>query len=491
MQQALKLKEQEQFEENSEKNIQTVIETETDLTPQEVNVELAERTLTTTKTEKIVDGEEKTVIDMDESKDVQQISYPRPDNIYSEETEDLSLQSQEQEETEKREEENFRQRSPSTPKKVFIRVKVPEKIQRNFPADAWKVPETAGEEDLQPSVVEISVEDSEEKSSAFIKEVTENPVPDTSESSEESPQNFRTETETSDIKLQENYTSEERYEEQEEDDFEVTGPVENPEFFEETEEENYDLAETGLEPVEDGNDYGFLQESLEDFEGLESYSFVSEGVLKAEYDSVESEKGVSERVLVSLDSLTETGSLTASDVVEYLGSETAIDATVAEIPYFSENSGKSWEDGWNSFDMVLQMEDMDFQNMEYMISDPGETRETPSKRSIDGEFDSSKVLEFRESEEWSMHTGSYEASDRTKNAWTEKYGEEILELDSMERGLYAAIVEVNEFRGSEIDFTEMGLENGEFLEEVYNSETSYREDFSPGAAGRGRATALS
>lgn len=490
MQKEFKLKEQEQFEENKEKNVQTVIETETDLTPQKINVELAERTLTTTKTRRIVDGEEKTFIDMDESKDTRKISYPRPDNIYSEETENLSLQSQEQEETEN-EEESFRWKSLSRPKKVFIRVKIPERVQTSFPADAWEVPETAGEEDLQPSIVEISVEDGEEKSSAFIEEVTENPVSDTTGSSEEFSRNLGPETEFESTGIQENYDSDERYEEHEDESFEVEDAVERPEFFEEVEEENYDLAGTGLGAVEEVEDYGFLEESLEDFEGLESYGFVSEGVVRAEYDSVKSKEGVSERVLVSLDSLTEVGSLNGSEVVEYLGSETGLDATVAEIPYFSENSGASWEAGWNSFDIVLQMGDMDFQNMEYMISNPGETRETPSKRSIDGKFDSSKVMEFRESEEWSAHTGSYEASDRTKNAWTEKYGEEVLELDSMERGIYAAIVEGKEFRGSEIDFREMGLENGEFLEEVYSLEKGYLEDLSPGATGTGRATALS
>ncbi len=492
MQQVFKQKEQEQFEENSEENVQTVIETETDLTPQKVNLELAERTVTTTRTEKIVDGEEKTVIDMDESREVQEISYPRPDNLYQEKAEKIPKQTQEEKEAE---EENIGKSTSvnfSRPKIVFLKVKAPEK---DFPNEACQVPETADTEALRPSVASVIVQE-EDSVGALIEEVVESPAVE-SETIEEEVERFLETQETLIEESGENYSSE-SYSEDEEEKFEPKMILEEPDIYEEIEDESYEVTETffeTLKPLEESLNPKFRVDSLEDFEGLKSYTSVTEGVVKAEYNPEENESGVSERVLVSMDALTEQESLEGSEVVEYLGRpEVELDATVAEIPYFSENSGQSWESGWNSFDMVLQMGDMDFQDTEYLISKPGETVDTPARSSIDSDFDSSKILEFRESQQWSNHDGGYEASKVTKNAWQEKYGEGIMELDSMERGIYAAIVEGNEFRGSSLDFSEMGLENGNFLEKVYRETTKredYLEGFTPEAGGGGRATALS
>lgn len=488
MQQAFKLKEKEKFEENKEKNVQTVIETETDLTPQKVNVELAERTVTTTKTEKIVDGAEKTLIDIDESKNVQEVSYPRPDSIYQEKAEKIQTQTQEEKESEEENQENSRGLNFSRPQIIFLKVKAPE---NDFPSEVYDVPETAETEALRPSVESITVQE-EDSGGTFIEEIGEIPSAE-SETIEEDVERFL-ETQEALIENSEEAYSSESYSEDEEEKFKPEMIPEESDIYEEIGKERYEVTETvfeALEPLEDSFEPSFLIDSLKDFEGLESYSFVSEGIVKAEYNSEENEKGVSERVLVSMDALTAGESLEGSEVIEYLGrSETGLDATVAEIPYFSENSGQSWESGWNSTDMVLQLGEMDFMNMEYMISNPGESREIPAKRRISSEFDSSKVLEFRESQEWSNHDGGYEASEATKNAWQEKYGEGIMELDSIERGIYAAIVDGKDFRGSDLNFSEMGLENGEFLEEIYSVRENIGE-FTPEASGTGRARALS
>lgn len=481
MKQQLKLKNQEKFEKTKEENVQTVIETDTDLTREEVNVELAERVVTTTKEERIVDGEEKTLIDIDESKEVQKVSYPRPDKIYKKETKGLTLQSSADEEI------NEDANTVSQPKMVFIQVKIPKRKQF-FPENFDSV-EVADSKDLRPTV-EFTVED--EESGEFIKQVQKieftDIIKETSHSSRKLEMNLF-EDETTEYNAEE-YEMEEEHEGHS-DEIPIISEDLEEEYQGRFDELDIELDledEISKELVEESSQ---LTQSLDQFDGVEEHSFVSRGVLKAEYDSSQSTEGVSERVMVSLDSFGNYDSVTGSDVVEYLGSETGLDATVAEIPYFSENSGASWESGWNSFDMVLQMGDMNFQNMEYMISNIGEQRNTPAMQSIGSDFDSSKVLEFRESQEWSNHDGGYSASQETTEAWEEEYGQGIMELDDVERGIYAAIVEGNKFRGSEIDFTEMGLEHGQLLQDVYMNRENYMLEISPHADDKGLSTALS
>ena len=478
MKQQLKLQNKEKYEKTKDKNVQTVIETDTDLTTDEVNIELAERKVTTIKEEKIVDGEEKTVIDIDESKDIQKVSYPRPDKIYNERTEGLTV------ETVDEEEENEETSEPvSQPKVVFIQIEAPERKQ--FFPESFDSVELADSQDLEPSV-EFTVEENE--TGEFIKQVQETEFTEIFEQVSGSFLLFSEER----FLEEENNGGEYRKEEYEEDSLQILFEENDEDYDVDLDESDLDfILEDGFDVSSDFQSVSSIAESLEDFDGLEQHGFVSNGVLKAEYNSTENSKGVSERVIVSLDNFGEYDSVRGSEVVEYLGSNTALDATVAEIPYFSENSGMSWESGWNSFDMVLQMGDMDFQNMEYMISDIGEKRDSPAKQSINSDFDSSKVLEFRESQEWSNHDGGYEASQETIDAWEEKYGEGIMELDDIERGIYAAIVEGNEFRGSDLDFTEMDLENGELLQEVYLERENYLQEFTPEINGKGLSTALS
>ncbi|MFB6116657.1 MAG: hypothetical protein ABEK10_04040 [Candidatus Nanosalina sp.] len=501
MQQVFK-QEQEKLQRETEEDVQTVIETETDLTPQKVNVELAERTVKTTKTEKIVDGEEKTVIDMDESKEVQKVSYPRPDNLYQNRAEKLPPKDREKEKCEGQNRKKSSETSSSRPKIVFLKVKAPE---QSFPEKAYQVPETADEENLQPSVENFSIQEEEDSEGCLIKEIYE--IPRTTIESkfgeETSAETLLeadepgTEGSVGEYGSGEDNVSENRDQKDAEEPSIPEIALEKTESYNDPDIDEYALNPELFNSLPESREYESpdpIEELLNNFEGLKSYGFVSEGVVKAEYDSKENEKGVSKRVIVSLDSLTAEESLKGNEVVEYLGrSETDIDATIVEIPYFSENSGQSWDQGWNSTDMVLQLGDMDFMNMEYLVSEPGEPREVPVRKRIESEFDASKIMEFRESQEWSNHDGGYEASQKTKNAWQERYGEDIMELDSIERGIYAAIVEGKEFRGSEIDFTGMGLENGEFLEEVYRETKTenYLGRVTSEAGGGERATALS
>jgi len=482
VEQKLKLKNEEKFDKTKEENVQTVIETQTDLSTSKVNVELAERKITTTKEEKIVEGEKKKLIDIDESKEVQNVSYPRIDNVYDEKAQELSVKTQDSEE--KGEEES---KSISKPKLVFIKLEIPEK--ERFTQEEFDSVETADSEDLKPSI-KFTIE--EDETGEFIEKVEQSELTET----------VQEELETNRARLEQ--VLEEQEESYSEDDYEAQGENDyqgkDVDAVLEDEEEEYEESfekEFGIELDLDQDIAPEVEKpsrivkSLNDFEGLEEHSFASRGVLKADYDPAESVKGVSERVIVSLDEISEYDSISGSEVVEYIGEKTALDATVTEIPYFSENSGPSWDEGWNSFDMVLQMGDMDFQNMEYMVSEMGENRGNPAKQSIGSNFDSSKVMEFRESQEWSNHQEGYEASEETLDAWIDEYGEGVLELDPIERGIYASIIDGNEFRGSEIDFTDLGLENGDILQSVYESREVYREDLSFGSNGKLNATALS
>jgi hypothetical protein len=233
-------------------------------------------------------------------------------------------------------------------------------------------------------------------------------------------------------------------------------PVESPLKLELEAEENYGAGLLEPEISSREEDYGRFSQLLNDFEASEGYENLGEAIFHAEYGE---DSPVSERLVMDLEVMFPyTDSVSGSEAVETLWQEYGVEATVAEVPYFSENSGESWEEGWNSFDMVVQMEDMDMTSTEYLSGSLYELAgmEQPSTTSIDSGFDTSEAIEFRESEEFGGCSG-YEASERTREAWAERYGEEILELDAMERGIYAAFQEDQNFRGAPMEPGETDL----------------------------------
>ncbi|MFB6241360.1 MAG: hypothetical protein ABEJ36_00975 [Candidatus Nanosalina sp.] len=429
--QVVKTPEQIQEEVLSEET-DTRIETKSAVWNQRINLELTERTMRKTEKKVVENGNETRKIEIDEDMARSLVSYPSPGKIYSQEAEKVTAEIKAQEEPEEDEENVSRQR----PQLVFVKLQVPKREPREKQVVEVKTPE----EDLKPTTRAVETEDT---------------APETFEVGEVESFSFESEREVS--REAETGTEAQVYR-QEASDYQgpetesfspPESPVENP-FTPDIEvEEDYSLG-AELEPEDSEEDYRRFSPLLEDFEDLEASQNSGDAVFTAEY-SEHSE--VSERLVMDLEAMFPyQDSVSGSEAVETLWSEYGVEATVAEVPYFSENSGESWEEGWNSFDMVLQMNGMSMLETEYLSGDLYELGDLdqPAQRSIGAEFDTSEAIEFRESEEFSSHTSGYEASEKTKEAWAEKYGEEILELDGVERGVYAAFQEDRNFRGAEL-----------------------------------------
>jgi hypothetical protein len=426
-------KPQEILEEVVSEETDTKIETKSAIWNQQINLELTERTMRKTEKKITENGREQRKIEIGEETDRSIVSYPGPRKIYTEEADRVTAEiSTEEEEPEQDEKKVYRQR----PQLVLVKLEVPQRK----PREKQVVEVSTPEEELKPTTEAVETEDT----------VTETfEVRDFESFSFEVETEVSRETETNTENPAYRQESSE-YQEPETENFSPPkSPVENPfrpDLDVEKEYSSGGILETETEGEED---YDRFSPLLEDFEDLEQSEKSGDAVFTAEYGE---DSEVSERLIMDLDAMFPyQEKVSGSEAVEALESY-GVEATVAEVPYFSENSGGSWEEGWNSFDMVLQMNGMRMLDTEYLSGDLyglGEL-EQPAQRSIGSEFSTDQAIEFRESEEFSNHTGGYEASERTKEAWAERYSEEILKLDGIERGVYAAFEDNRNFRGSEM-----------------------------------------
>jgi hypothetical protein len=398
-----------------------------------INLELTRRTMRKTEKKVVENGREVRTIDIDEDTERDLVSYPDPGEAYSREADRVTaeIKADSEQGSEKEGE------GQETPQLVLVKIDV------SRPSRELEVAEVrASAEELVPTTEAVEENDTVQEQVFEVEEAEE----------------FSFEVESREVSIVESvsegeisYEAEGQFYEKE-DTEEVSPPeppVESP-FKPDLEvEEDYEegLLEPGISSWEE--DYGRFSSLLNDFEATEEYENLDDAVFHAEYSK---DSPVSERLVMDLDMMFPyRDSVSGSEAVETLWQEYGVEATVAEVPYFSENSGESWEEGWNSFDMVVRMEGMDMTSTEYLSGELYELAgmEEPSTASIDSSFDTSEAIEFRESEEFGGCSGD-EASERTREAWAERYGEEILELDAMERGIYAAFENGENFRGAPV-----------------------------------------
>jgi hypothetical protein len=426
-------KPQRMVEEIVSEETDTRLETSSAVWKQRINLELTRRKVRKTEKRISKNGSEQRKLEFDEDTERSLVSYPSPSRIYREEADQISTEIQKDEQKEESGVETV-----SIPQLFLMKLDVSE------PSGGVEVAEiSTSAEELGPTTKVVEKEKTrdqgfkveEVKEFSFQVETGRTPVVEDEQAKASS------------------YDTEGRaYEE--EDTVEFSPPVlalETP-FSPELEvEDEYPGAVLEPEISSLGEDYGRFSSLLEDFQSLEEYESKGEAVFHAEYGG---ESEISERLVMDLDAMFPyRDSVSGSEAVEALWSEYGVEATIGEVPYFSENSGESWEEGWNSFDMVVQMKGMSMLETEYLsgdLYDLGEL-EQPVQNSIEAQFDTDEAIEFRESKEFGGCNSSYEASEKTKNAWAEKYGEEILELDSMERGIYAAFKEGESFRGAPME----------------------------------------
>jgi hypothetical protein len=396
-----------------------------------INLELTRRTMRKTEKKVVENGREVRKIDIDEDTERDLVSYQDPGEAYSREADRVTAEI-------KTEPEQGGEKDGEGQETSQL---VPVKIDVSRPSRELEVVEVrASKEELEPTTEVVEGNSTVQEQVFEVEEAEE----------------FSFEVDTGGVSTVEDVSEgETRYEAEsqvyEKEDAEEFSPpeppIESPLKPDLEVEQNYreGLLEPEISSWEE--DFDRFSPLLNDFEATEEYENLGDAIFHAEYGE---DSPVSERLVMDLDAMFPyKNSVSGSEAVETLWQEYGVDATVAEVPYFSENSGSSWEEGWNSFDMVVQMEDMDMSSTEYLSGDLYELTdmEQPSTTSIDSGFDTSEAIEFRESEEFGGCSG-YEASERTREAWAERYGEEILELDAMERGIYAAFQEDQNFRGA-------------------------------------------
>jgi hypothetical protein len=421
------------------------IETKSAVWNQRINLELTERKMRKAEKKVVENGEKQKLVEIDEDQETTQVSYPSPGKVYSQEAERITTEVG-NEPRQREEDKNIGKQSPQL---VLVKVN----LSRPEPREKQVVEVNTSEEELRPTTGKFEGQDAGETGTEEIFEVSQ--VESFSFSPGSRPVRENTEPEEKRTEYRE---AESSYPTTEGENFSLPEtPLEKP-FTPDFETDEGYISGGQLEPETSGEEsYRTISRIVDDFEDAEGYEVLGDAVLRAKYSS---DSEVTDRLVMDLESMFPyRDEVSGTEAVETLWQEYGVEATVGEVPYFSENSGESWEEGWNSFDMVLQMEGMDMTATEYLSGDLYElgSLEQPVQNSIDTDFSTDQSIEFRESEGFGACNSGYEASQPTKEAWVEEYGDEILELDPIERGVYAAFEDGESFGGAPVEPGEIGF----------------------------------